>query len=273
MTKRVKIDLAQVAVELQLVRDQLHNENISAHARRKLRGQAHGIAERLTEILRAVDPISEPDSFFDPSNPTVMGAVTALALVAQPRKPLASVTDHYGSGVYAIYYSGPFELYRPISGSETPIYVGQAAPETAGARRPVEQGTRLSRRLKDHKRSVTGAKATIDIDDFEYRSLVVQSKWEGPAEAFLINLFRPIWNKETKLVFGVGKHGDAPDTRGNKRSPWDVIHNSRAWATTADSRSRESIESAVREHFESHPPLKQEEDILEVFLGSLRQFS
>lgn len=268
-----KIDLAEVTKELDLVSDQIAQNALSAHARRKLRSQAHGIADKLTEILRAVDPVSAPDAFFDPSNPNVMGAVTALALVAQPRRPLQAVADHYGSGIYAIYYSGPFKLYEPISGTETPIYVGQAAPESAGARYPIEQGTRLSRRLKDHRRSVTAAHKTIDIEHFEYRSLVVQSKWEGPAEGFLINLFKPIWNKETKLVFGIGKHGDAPETRGNKRSPWDVIHDSRSWATTADSKSKQAIEESVHEHFVENPPLRSTDDVLEHFLGSLRQFS
>ena len=36
--------------------------------------------------------------------------------------------------------------------------------------------------------------------------------------------------REVKLVYGLGKHGDNADTRGNKRSPWDTLHLIRVWA-------------------------------------------
>ena len=38
----------------------------------------------------------------------------------------------------------------------------------------------------------------------------VQSHWQGAAEGYLINLFRPVWNNETDVCYGLGKHGDAP---------------------------------------------------------------
>ena len=44
-----------------------------------------------------------------------------------------------------------------------------------------------------------------------------------------------------KLVFGIGKHGDAPTARTNRRSPWDTLHPARAWATTAEGKSPEKI--------------------------------
>jgi hypothetical protein len=267
------IDLSDVARALEGVNEKLAETEISKHARKNLKIQAEALLEQLGSLLQKMDNVRRPDVVFDPSNPHVMGAVTALALVSQPRVPLSELADHYGSGIYAIYYNGPFDLYAPVSCSETPIYVGQAAPEIAGARTPYEQGTRLSRRLKDHKRSIRGAHNTLATEDFEVRSLVVQSKWEGPAESYLINLFRPIWNKEVKLVFGIGKHGDAPDTRTNSRSPWDVIHDSRAWAKTDTSRSREDIYDAVRKHFDTNPPMGTAEDVFQHFMDSLRQFS
>jgi hypothetical protein len=273
MPKNSKIDLAALTIELEAISERLQATTLTAPARKKLQNQARRMIEDLGSILQQVDPIRAPSAVFDPSNPNVMGAVTALALVAQPRTPMPELDQHYGSGIYAIYYTGDFDLYRDVSGTETPIYVGQAAPAVAGARNPFEQGPRLSRRLSDHKRSIKSAHKTLALADFEARTLVVQSKWESPAESYLINLFKPIWNKEVGLVFGIGKHGDKATTRSNKRSPWDVIHDSRAWATTDASRSRSEIESAVAEHFHKNPPLRTVDDVFEHFLGTLRQSS
>ena len=73
--------------------------------------------------------------------------------------------------------------------------------------------------------------------------LVVQSGWETAAEDYLIRLFRPIWNKETKILYGLGKHGDSAETRTNKRSLWDTLHPARVWAapTLEDARSPAEI--------------------------------
>ena len=96
---------------------------------------------------------------------------------------------------------------------------------------------------------------------------------ETAAESYLIHLFRPIWNKEVKILYGIGKHGDDPETRANKRSPWDTIHPARAWAveTKADARSKERIADDVREHFERHPVFGVTTDLLEAFFAELRQ--
>lgn len=73
----------------------------------------------------------------------------------------------------------------------------------------------------------------------------------------MIRLFLPIWNKEIKICFGIGKHGDAAVTRGNRRSPWDTMHPGRAWAnaTLADQSSRERIIEAISSHFLKNPPI------------------
>jgi len=55
----------------------------------------------------------------------------AFSFVAQEKKPLAQITAQpfWGSGVYAIYYHGKTEAaYKPISATETPIYVGNSRP-------------------------------------------------------------------------------------------------------------------------------------------------
>ena len=214
-----------------------------------------------------------PTSVFDPSNPKIIGRFTSLAMVAQPRRRLPDIGRFYGSGVYALYYSGDFPLYRPISGSETPIYVGKASPASQGARTVRDQGERLSARLNEHRKNISKATSTLDIEDFSARFLVVQSGWETTAEDYLIHLFRPIWNSETDILYGLGKHGDDAITRANKRSPWDTLHPGRAWAvaTKEDARSVERMETDLGVHFDRHIPFADTTALLEAFFAELRQ--
>ena len=145
--------------------------------------------------------------------------------------------------------------------------------QECAARAPYEQGPKLNDRLNQHRANIVKAASTLDIDHFEYRSLVVSSGWEGAAETYLIHLFQPLWNKETKILYGLGKHGDAPETRGNKRSPWDTVHPSRAWAgrSAQDAKSVEQIEAMVASHMIAHPVFQDMDAVLESFLAELRQ--
>ena len=144
---------------------------------------------------------------------------------------------------------------------------------TEGARTPREQGERLAGRLKDHRKNTAKAASSLRIDDFEARVLVVQSGWERAAEDYLILLFRPIWNSEVKILYGLGKHGDDPTTRANRRSPWDSLHPGRAWAveTKEDARDRERIETDVRAHFARTPVFRDAAELLEAFFAELKQ--
>lgn len=246
---------------------------ISASARRRLDGEVRALISDLEKALSRLDPIATPTSVFDPSSPRVIGRFTSLAMLAQTRAPLARVPRFYGSGVYAIYYRGAFPLYAPISGSETPIYVGQAAPAQQGARLPRDQGERLAARLNEHRKNIAKAAESLNLDEFETRFLVVQSGWETAAEDYLIHLFKPIWNNETRILYGLGKHGDAAETRANKRSPWDTLHPGRSWAARSvdDASSPERIERDLAEHFERHPPFLDREALLNVFFEELQQ--
>jgi hypothetical protein len=211
---------------------------------------------------------------FDPSNPKVVGRFVSLALVAQSRQPLSEIARFYGSGVYAIYYNGKHPLYGPLSKSETPIYVGQAAPTVSNARTPSEQGDKLSSRLEEHRKNICRATSTIAIEDFEFRALVVQSGWETAAEDYLIHLFHPIWNSETSLVFGLGKHGDSANTRANKRSPWDTLHPGRTWAADKkllDAKTTPQIKTELADHFKKHPVFKDMDNLLLSFIDELKQ--
>ncbi len=245
---------------------------LSAHARRKLDADLRQLVKELDDAVRRLDPIAMPSAIFDPSSPKVVGRFTALAMAAQVRHPLAEMGKFYGSGVYAIYYRGDFPVYAAISGTETPIYVGQAAPALQGARSPRDQGPRLSDRLNEHRKNIAKATTTLDIADFDARYLVVQSGWETAAEDYLIHLFKPIWNSETNILYGIGKHGDDAVTRANKRSPWDTLHPGRKWAagSTEDARSVEQIARDLSDHFTRWTPFRDTGTLLEAFFDELR---
>lgn len=249
------------------------DQSLSPAKRKKLEAEIKRAIDRLTAFLAKLDPIAQPISVFDPSNPKVVGRFVALAMVAQDRYPLADIPRFYGSGVYAIYYTGPFPAYGPISGTETPIYVGQASPAISNARTPTEQGAKLSGRLSDHKKNIGKATSSLDLADFEFRSLVVQSGWETAAEDYLIHLFRPIWNSETNILYGLGKHGDSATTRANKRSPWDTMHPGREWAaaSTEDAKSIAQIDAELAQHFSDHPAFPDIESVITSFVDELRQ--
>jgi hypothetical protein len=180
----------------------------------------------------------------------------AFSFTNQEKRPLDKLVDtpFFGSGVYAIYYHGKAEkAYLPLSRTETPIYVGKADPRNPQAETVEEQGQSLYARLKEHSKSI--AKASLPLVDFHYRAAPIQTGMQAAVEDFMIRLFRPIWNKEIKICYGIGKHGDSAKTRANKRSPWDTMHPGRKWAasTKSDQMSRNEIESRIANHFAEHP--------------------
>ncbi len=212
----------------------------------------------LSKIADAIGP-REPAFVFDPAAFHTIAHVIATAVFAQASHPLEQVPDELGSGVYALFYTGPLECYSAICNKNFPIYVGSAIPEKYDARNSREQGISLSKRLGEHKRTISRVEANPDggnlkISHFRYRYLMVRSGWELAAEQYLIRQFKPVWNRETKICFGFGKHGDAAETRANKRSPWDVLHPGRKWATTETIRTPEDLERDILAHFQKHPP-------------------
>ncbi|MCL4673038.1 MAG: Eco29kI family restriction endonuclease [Sphingomonadaceae bacterium] len=258
---------------LETLTTEANDYSLSRAKRKKFETQIKEAIDELTALLAKLDPISQPTSVFDPSNPKVVGRFVALAMVAQDRQPLSDFPKFYGSGVYAIYYRGSFPAYQPISSTETPIYVGQASPKLSNARTPSEQGPKLCSRLNEHRKNIAKAMSTLDLADFEFRSLVVQSGWETAAEDYLIHLFRPIWNNETNILYGLGKHGDSATTRANKRSPWDTLHPGRAWAapSTEDAKTVEQIDTELGNHFATHPAYPDLESVMGSFIEELRQ--
>jgi hypothetical protein len=252
----------------------LSKVKLSSRVRKKVETEVESLSGWLSEIQEELDPVHQPSAVFDPSSPRTIGRFISIAMIAQERVPLAGVKTFYGSGIYAIYYKGGYGLYEPLSKTETPIYVGKADPATSVAEDPREQECRLARRLGDHSKNISRAESTLDINDFECRWLVVSSGWEAAAEAYMIDLFKPVWTKETKVIVGFGKHGDSAETRSNRRSPWDTLHPARVWAmneSLEDKKSEDQIREEVKRHFELHPTFKDRAAILEGFFNELRQ--
>ena len=88
------------------------------------------------------------------------------------------------------YYRGAFPQYARISGTETPIYVGEASPAVPNARTAFEQSDKLFGRLTDHRKNIAKAVTTLNVDDFDCRMLRGAKRMESAAEEFLIRLFR-----------------------------------------------------------------------------------
>lgn len=267
--------LERLEAELAVLSEAADMDRPSATARRNIDSKLRTLISRAETLSRDIDPVRWPRFVFDPGDPAVVGRFIALAMIAQPRAPLPAVERFHGSGVYALYYAGGFAPYAPIADSETPIYVGRADPESDAARTPREQGARLHGRLKDHLRNIRKAGGTLDIADFDCRFLVVQTGWQGAAEDYLIDLFRPAWNNETDVCFGLGKHGDSPSTRANLRSPWDTLHPGRDWAwrdpAMGDARPRARILADLEKHFSIAPVYRDLNELLKDFIGRLRQ--
>lgn len=237
-------------------------------------------------VNEQIYPHQMPWGVFDPADPGLFGIVAAIALVHQDREPLIDIIPTYGSGVYAIYYRGDHPLYRALTESETPIYVGKTKTPTSAI--IVEQGTALTERLGEHANSIEAG--GLGVDNFEFRRLVIAPGWEPVTESALIDLFRPIWNKRSaatdpstgrvvKYLHGFGKHGDSSKTRSNKRSPWDVLHSGRKWANDLpedefpleNQMERPEIEALIRKHFADHEPIPTKDEVVKHLIARMQK--
>ena len=78
---------------------------------------------------------------YNPLDKINLAQSIATAMLVQYPLPIAQTEDVTGAGVYAIYYTGEFDLYQPISKQnklerfEQPIYVGKAIPKGGRPRR------------------------------------------------------------------------------------------------------------------------------------------
>ena len=198
------------------------------------------------------------ESPYNPLDKRNLGVSVADALLARPILPLPPAESFLGAGIYAIYYTGKFEAYRPIAERNrdnkfaVPIYVGKAVP--AGARMGgfglgFAPGQVLYNRLREHAESVAQT-TTLSIADFQCRYLVVDDIWIPLGEAMMIHKFEPVWNR---AIDGFGNRDPGKGRYQQQRSPWDVIHPGRAWAERCVpcNKSEEVLLATVRNYLET----------------------
>lgn len=143
-----------------------------------------------------------------------------------------------GSGVYALYYTGPHAVYSVYAelnrlGYNHPIYVGKAVPRGwRQARMSLESaplGTELFSRIREHSRNIA-ATSDLKLSDFACRFVIFEETGAdmiSTIEAALIKLNRPLWNT---VLDGFGNHTPGQGRFNQAKSDWDVIHPGRSWA-------------------------------------------
>lgn len=200
----------------------------------------------------------------EPYNPLAkenLGKSVAEAMLNSETMPLGDLLKFNGAGVYAIYYTGDFQVYQPISRQnqdgevKVPIYVGKAVPP--GARKgnidtETEVSPVLHKRLKEHARSIEQV-SNLDLSDFVCRFLVVDDIWIPLGESLLIAQFSPLWNT---TLDGFGIHDPGGGRRVQERSRWDVVHPGRPFADKQGPRKESaehlmtSVTAQLRDQFD-----------------------
>ncbi|KAJ7376061.1 hypothetical protein OS493_037169 [Desmophyllum pertusum] len=110
-------------------------------------------------------------------------------------------------GVYFIYYVGETELYigSQVSPSTyNPVYVGKSK-------------NNIGDRLRDHYQKIEAAK-NLHLTDFVVRFMILNNEFQPPIiEKMLIELFCPVWNRESEVQFSFGNANSETNT-------WNKFH-------------------------------------------------
>jgi hypothetical protein len=161
-----------------------------------------------------------------------------------------------GTGLYALYYSGDFDIYQPISldGCGWPIYLGSALPRggRTGEVRELSPGAMqpLYDRLGRHFKSVMYAE-NLEEDRFSARWLAVDEPFIILGEILLLRWYRPLWNAK---VSGFGSKVVGGQRTTGRRSRWDTLHPGRSGTGQREGRDVEVIRAEVRDHLANFPP-------------------
>ncbi|MDQ6665573.1 MAG: Eco29kI family restriction endonuclease [Acidobacteriota bacterium] len=164
---------------------------------------------------------------YNPLDKIHIGENIRDALLKQTVHQLEPGERFPGAGIYAIYYTGTFPAYQPVTDRnrdgkfDLPIYVGEAVPE--GSRKGglicnTKSTYKLHQRLREHAGSIAQAN-NLHLDDFHFRFLVVDDIWIPLGEALMIHTFAPLWNK----IGGFGIHTPGGN-RPQMTSAWDTLH-------------------------------------------------
>jgi Eco29kI restriction endonuclease len=167
----------------------------------------------------------------------------------------------FGTGVYALYYTGRNALYQRYAelnrlSYNYPIYVGKAVPKGWRQARTSDNAQNQSRelvgRLREHGRNIALG-AGLSLDDFTCRFVIFEEEGSdmiSTIEAALIKLNKPLWNT---TVDGFGNHDPGRGRYEQAKSDWDVIHRGRAWAEKCNGvhAEKNTIVSEIRLHLKS----------------------
>jgi hypothetical protein len=169
--------------------------------------------------------------------------------------PLPPETRFPGTGVYALYFTGSFEPYQPLTDLnrlevQHPIYVGKAVPVGSRTARTQTGGTTLYGRLREHADSIRVVE-NLNVEDFQCRFMILmnaESDLIAPIESELIRRFRPLWNS---TVSGLGLHDPGGRRYGQLLSEWDTLHPGRTWTQrwTGERPALQAILEKIRKYF------------------------
>jgi hypothetical protein len=201
----------------------------------------------------------DPETVYNPLDKTNLAKSILNALLEAREVSLADLKKMpRDPGVYALYYKGDFEAYRPLAllnanEARYPIYVGKASPEGSRKGSAVAAGTSkkgLRSRLGNHASSIRRT-PSLRIEDFSVRSLVVDEVWIDLGETVVIEYYSPVWNL---VVEGFGSNGVGSGRYKGMRPAWDELHPGRLWAAKCEAprASREEIVAKVAKHMDAY---------------------
>ena len=195
---------------------------------------------------------------FNPLDRVNLGGSVEMALLSRPLTELNALSPFWGSGIYAIYFTGNKSdpVYGRLSGSSSPIYVGRSVPR--GARKgliEIEEARRsraLCGRLYHHWDSINQAQ-NLKAEEFSCRWLVADMLFVPMAEQLVIQNYRPVWNGP---IDGFGNNDPGAGRYDQQRSRWDTLHPGRYWASrlTDPPYTSAELRLQVMTWLEGYPP-------------------
>ncbi|RVM09366.1 Eco29kI family restriction endonuclease [Sinorhizobium meliloti] len=209
------------------------------------------------------------DRPYNPLDKANLAKSIEFELLGRQPIPLSAAGDMKGAGIYVIYYMGDFPNYAPIAAANAigafsrPIYIGKAIPKggrKGGLSADASKGRALADRLAQHAASIEQA-SNLRIEDFLVRFLVVDDIWIPLGENILIETFKPLWNR---AIDGFGNRDPGRRRATQYRSPWDVLHPGRAFATKlADSPLTDAVLRQRVSDYLSGKPLEKLPKVIE----------
>lgn len=204
----------------------------------------------VSDLANALREAASP-SAFNPLDYKVLGRSIASAMDSSKPRTMSPIRRFVGVGVYALYYVGDFEPYRPLVEKNTPepkvpIYVGKAVPEGAriGGDAPAKGG--VYDRLQLHATSISQASSTLRLEDFLYRVLIVEPAFVPLGEVVLLGEHRPLWNS---WLYGFGSNPAGGERGTTRKSLWDTLHPGRErTASFRDGWNREELVLQVEKY-------------------------